>query len=234
MLSAIVLVGLMASTALAKPHGHGHNHLFAAHHAKRSVVTECEVKWETLVVTEYIDELSTVWITPGVTPSTSAATSPTPGQFFEGSSTEARQPAPTTVSVPESSAAPPAPDTPPPQAPAPAPTTSVWVAPPAPTTSAPPVQPPASGGADNGGSGANKFTGDLTYYQLGLGACGWDDSGKDYNSNIVAISYLMMGEASNNNPMCGKTISISAGGKTITAIIRDKCMGCAVDAIDGM
>lgn len=76
------------------------------------------------------------------------------------------------------------------------------------------------------------FSGDLTFYTLGLGACGFNDGGKDSSENIVALSYLLMGEQSNGNPMCGKTITISYNGKTITAVVRDKCMGCAKEAID--
>ena len=42
-----------------------------------------------------------------------------------------------------------------------------------------------------------------------------------------------MGTQSNGNPFCDKTISVSANGKTITATVRDKCMGCPMDTIDG-
>ena len=42
-----------------------------------------------------------------------------------------------------------------------------------------------------------------------------------------------MGEASNNNPYCGKTITIQgAGGKTVIATIKDKCGACAYGDID--
>jgi hypothetical protein len=41
-----------------------------------------------------------------------------------------------------------------------------------------------------------------------------------------------MGPSSNNNPMCGKTITIKANGKTAQATVKDKCMGCAVNDID--
>ncbi|KAK0638727.1 RlpA-like double-psi beta-barrel-protein domain-containing protein-containing protein, partial [Cercophora newfieldiana] len=76
-------------------------------------------------------------------------------------------------------------------------------------------------------------TGELTFFQVGLGACGFNDAGKDKTENIVALSHLLMGEQSNGNPYCGKTITVSYGGKTAQAVVRDKCMGCAFNNIDG-
>jgi hypothetical protein len=87
---------------------------------------------------------------------------------------------------------------------------------------------PASGGS----SGGSAKHGEFTYYDIGQGACGDDDSGKDDSINIVALSHLLMGPSSNNNPMCGKTITIKANGKTAQATVKDKCMGCAVNDID--
>jgi hypothetical protein len=95
---------------------------------------------------------------------------------------------------------------------------------------------PAAAQSSSGASspaGADVKTGDLTYYTVGMGACGEDDTGKDETENIVALSHLLMGTVSNGNPMCGKTITISSGGKTVVATVKDKCMGCAIDAIDG-
>ncbi|OAA33410.1 Barwin-related endoglucanase [Moelleriella libera RCEF 2490] len=111
--------------------------------------------------------------------------------------------------------------------------------------SAPPAQPspppaqggnagsPSSGsGSSSGGGGGASHKGDITYYAVGMGACGEDDSGKDNTGNIVALSHLMMGTQSNGNPMCGKTISITGNGKTVQATVRDKCMGCKQEDID--
>ncbi|KAH8748141.1 allergen Asp F7 [Diaporthe sp. PMI_573] len=82
--------------------------------------------------------------------------------------------------------------------------------------------------------GSGYLTGDLTYYAVGLGACGEDDSGKDMTDNIVAMSAETMGSQSNGNPMCGKTIKIynNANGKHSTGTIRDKCPGCKQGSID--
>jgi cytoskeletal protein RodZ len=84
--------------------------------------------------------------------------------------------------------------------------------------------------ASNGGSSSK--SGEFTYYDIGQGACGEDDSGKDDSINIVALSHLRMGPSSNDNPMCGKTITIKANGKTAQATVKDKCMGCAMNDID--
>jgi hypothetical protein len=88
------------------------------------------------------------------------------------------------------------------------------------------VAKPASGG------GSATKSGEFTYYDIGQGACGEDDSGKDDSINIVALSHLLMGPSSNDNPMCGKTITIKANGKTAQATVKDKCMGCAMNDID--
>ncbi|OHE93986.1 allergen Asp F7 [Colletotrichum orchidophilum] len=162
---------------------------------------------------------------------------------------EIQEQAPAPAPTPSTSTPAPAPQTPTPE---PVPTsTSLYVAPPpAPppassssTTPAPAPQPTtpsqaapsstsAASGGSGGGSGGTSYTGDLTYYTVGLGACGEDDSGKDNSENIVAVSYLVMGSQSNGNPYCGKKVQISANGKTTTATVRDKCMGCQADAID--
>lgn len=87
--------------------------------------------------------------------------------------------------------------------------------------------------SENAGcSGSGTYKGDITYYAVGMGACGDDDGGKDNSENIVALSHLLMGAKSNDNPMCGKTITIYGNGKIATATVRDKCMGCKEDDID--
>ncbi|KAJ4307366.1 hypothetical protein N0V84_012786, partial [Fusarium piperis] len=128
-------------------------------------------------------------------------------------------------------------------------TTPEYVPEPEPTTAAPAPAPAApsvvdnteeeekpkynggsSGGSSDGSSAAK--SGEFTYYDIGMGACGEDDSGKDESENIVALSHLLMGPVSNGNPMCGKTITIKANGKTTTAVVKDKCMGCSINDID--
>jgi hypothetical protein len=74
--------------------------------------------------------------------------------------------------------------------------------------------------------------GDITYYQAGLGACGLASDGDI--ENVVALPHGLMGTQSNGNPYCGKTITITciATGKTTTATVVDKCMGCDGFSID--
>ncbi|EAQ92288.1 hypothetical protein CHGG_00523 [Chaetomium globosum CBS 148.51] len=114
------------------------------------------------------------------------------------------------------------------------------------TDAAPPPPPPppppplpidipgnGDGGNSGGGGGGTTYAGDITYFALGLGSCGFDDLNKDHTHNIVAVSAQLMGTVSNGNPMCGKTITIKANGKTIQALVHDKCPVCAPGDIDG-
>ena len=83
----------------------------------------------------------------------------------------------------------------------------------------------SSGGCTSG----SPCTGDLTTYEVGLGSCGFTNSGTEA---VVAISHLLMGSQSNGNPMCGKKISITYNGRTETATVVDKCGGCAYGSVD--
>ncbi|PQE27565.1 allergen asp f7 protein [Rutstroemia sp. NJR-2017a BBW] len=69
-------------------------------------------------------------------------------------------------------------------------------------------------------------TGDITFYDAGLGACGWTTDGT--TEAIIALPYELMGTQSNGNPYCGLYVTISYGGKTVV----DKCMGCTGNSID--
>lgn len=90
----------------------------------------------------------------------------------------------------------------------------------------------SSTASGSSGSSGTTFSGDMTYYTVGLGSCGNDQTGDDLTENIVAINVEQMGSLSNDNPLCGQTITISANGNTATATVQDKCMGCAYGAID--
>jgi hypothetical protein len=71
--------------------------------------------------------------------------------------------------------------------------------------------------------------GDLTFYDVGLGACGWTNTDSQM---VVAISKDLMGAQSNGNPKCGKKIKVSYGGKSIVVEVVDKCMGCKINDLD--
>lgn len=104
--------------------------------------------------------------------------------------------------------------------------------PPAPTSTQqaqPQPQPPSNSGGDT-------FTGQLTFYDIGLGACGWTNNNGEM---VAAVSHLLYdgfdgywGTNPNNNPICGKKAVIHFEGKEITVTIVDRCEGCALHDVD--
>ncbi|KAK4038436.1 RlpA-like double-psi beta-barrel-protein domain-containing protein-containing protein [Parachaetomium inaequale] len=222
MKSIVFVASLLASLAAAQPHGHGHGHQHRRkeheHHERGLAVTwVTETVYET--VTAIVDDSTTELIMPSTKPATTTSSTPgpSPGMFFPGPDTSS------TTSTTPTQAPPvvqPPPPPPPPPAPAPSPSTTSVAAPPVDTP------PPSSGGSPT-------YSGDITYFALGMGSCGIDDSLLDRTHNVVAVSAQLMGAQSNGNPMCGKTITIQANGKTITAVVHDKCPSCAPGDIDG-
>jgi len=79
-------------------------------------------------------------------------------------------------------------------------------------------------------------TGDGTFYTPGLGACGVTNTASDL---IVAVSESLFdsypgysGTNPNSNPVCGKKITASYGGKSVTVTVEDRCTGCAETDLD--
>ena len=70
----------------------------------------------------------------------------------------------------------------------------------------------------------------MTYYDtsVGLGACG------NLNQNSAWTVALNAAQFGNSYPSseCGKTITISYGGKTAQAVIQDSCPGCPYGGLD--
>lgn len=170
-------------------------------------------------------------------PTTQAATTEAPATTQAPATTEA----PSTTQAPATTETPAAPATI--EAPAPAATqapattqatavpetpTSVYVPPPPTTTSAAPVVSTAPTSPSPSGT---VYTGDITYYDVGMGSCGWVNTA---NEAVVAIPHGMMGNGinPNNNPLCGKSITISYQGAQHQAKIVDTCGGCDGAAID--
>lgn len=99
----------------------------------------------------------------------------------------------------------------------------------------------ASGGSTDGSiavantecSGpSSACSGDITHYDGGQSACG---PIVDSNSQMaIALPFEFMGTASNNNPYCGKTLTIRnpTSGVEVQAYVADKCMGCTGRSID--
>ncbi|KAK8084836.1 riboflavin aldehyde-forming enzyme [Apiospora hydei] len=266
MKSTTFATALLASVAIAQPHGHARRH----NHEKRDLVVEWTTEWVTETV--WADDAATSTAAPTTTaaPAAKPTTSKAPdAQFFEppqpspSSAPEVKPtvqavkpvepspepvPAPVTTSPPAPIVVPttlipaPKPSTvAPPPPPPPAPTTVVAPPPPAETTAqAAPAPAPSAPSSGGGSSSAQKFTGDITYYQPGMGSCGYDDSTP--KGNVVAVSkdwFMKVGNGKTSygvdqpaNILCDKTITISAKGKTTQATIRDSCPGCAPGSID--
>lgn len=82
--------------------------------------------------------------------------------------------------------------------------------------------------------GSQTYSGDLTYYSPGLGACGITSSAND---DIVSISHITFDAASsvsnpNANPLCKHKIRASRDGKSLDLTVVDRCVGCQANDID--
>lgn len=77
--------------------------------------------------------------------------------------------------------------------------------------------------------------GDITWFDtsVGPGSCGWQNSNSDW---VVALPVDMMDAQGvsnpNDNPLCGKTITINYNGQTAQATVVDTCEGCVGESID--
>lgn len=112
------------------------------------------------------------------------------------------------------------------EAKAPAPTTSTTSTTPTSTSTTPAATPSTSTGGE--------FSGEGTYYDPEMGACGIVNSGDE---KVVAISqYLFDKYTPNGNPnknsLCGKKINASYEGKTVEVTIVDRCVGCKEHDLD--
>jgi len=180
----------------------------------------------------------TVWTT------TTIYSDPTdlPAAFAEEHSSVVPTPSslpPSSLPLPPSSSAAPPPSSAPPvvvpsSAPAPVVSVPAPVKAPAvvtpvdtPTPTPTPAPAPASGDAILSGSGQ------MTFYDVSVGrtSCGGLYSNSD---NVVALSHYDMnnGANSNDNSLCGKTISITYNGVTASGTVVDTCAGCDEGNID--
>ncbi|KAG8631719.1 hypothetical protein KVT40_000859 [Elsinoe batatas] len=89
-------------------------------------------------------------------------------------------------------------------------------------------------------SNRETFTGDLTYYEPGLGACGITSSSSE---NIVAVSKTIFdaaqtGSDPNQNPLCGRKLRASrlneqtGSQRSVDLTVVDRCVGCKPTDID--
>lgn len=76
--------------------------------------------------------------------------------------------------------------------------------------------------------------GDLTWYDVGLGACGI----RSENSDLVgAVSHVLFDAAAistnpNENPLCQASLRLFHEGKMIDVRVVDRCVGCEETDID--
>ncbi|KAK0227000.1 plant expansin [Armillaria nabsnona] len=73
--------------------------------------------------------------------------------------------------------------------------------------------------------------GEATYYLPGLGSCGVTNTVSDMS---VAVSHLLYDSypyvwcrEPHWNPLCGKKLVATYGGKSVTVMVTDRCEGCA-------
>ncbi|KAJ5752597.1 hypothetical protein N7520_009514 [Penicillium odoratum] len=83
-------------------------------------------------------------------------------------------------------------------------------------------------------SNGGPYSGDLTYYDPGLGACGDTSTSSEL---ICAVSHILFDAAStssnpNDNPLCGLKIRIRRDGKSVDVKVVDRCVGCAETDLD--
>ncbi|KAI0756636.1 RlpA-like double-psi beta-barrel-protein domain-containing protein-containing protein [Daedaleopsis nitida] len=171
---------------------------------------------------------------PHTTSSPTSSPSPTPSSIVppknvgadptEEPSTDT--PAPTTTKAPEPTTTKAAAPT---TTKAPEPTTTK-AASPTPTTTA------ASSGNDPLGILTGTHSGDGTFYNTGLTACGITNTDSEL---IAAVSHELFdnfpgyqGGNPNNNPLCKRKIRATYQGNSVDVQITDRCVGCAMFDVD--
>ncbi|MEV7089042.1 RlpA-like double-psi beta-barrel domain-containing protein [Streptomyces sp. NPDC093085] len=94
------------------------------------------------------------------------------------------------------------------------------------TTAAPAAAAPAAAAP----AGA-QATGQATWYNTGLGACGWYNNDSEL---VVAISTDLYGSYPNpnNSPQCGRQLRVNGPLGSVTVTVVDKCMSCATNDVD--
>ncbi|KAI8988506.1 RlpA-like double-psi beta-barrel-protein domain-containing protein-containing protein [Mycotypha africana] len=75
------------------------------------------------------------------------------------------------------------------------------------------------------------YTGDGTYYNLGLGSCGWENDDDDM---AAAINHEQMrnGGNPNRNPNCGRSITVHGPNGSVKVKVVDTCPACGHGDVD--
>ncbi|OJD21173.1 hypothetical protein ACJ73_07492 [Blastomyces percursus] len=78
------------------------------------------------------------------------------------------------------------------------------------------------------------YTGDLTYYDPGLGACGIKSAAGEPVCAVSQYLYdaVAVGTNPNANPLCGKRVRLRRAGRSVDVTVVDRCVGCQPNDID--
>ncbi|CDH56514.1 hypothetical protein RO3G_05068 [Lichtheimia corymbifera JMRC:FSU:9682] len=89
----------------------------------------------------------------------------------------------------------------------------------------------ASSKKSKGGSGGGSYSGKATWYTVSLGSCGSTNSDSEL---VAAMNHAQMenGANSNNNPNCGRRVSIKGPKGSVTVKVVDTCPSCPYGNID--
>lgn len=244
---AVAATAFAALGAAAPGHAHMHKH-------KRDEVTVWNtvttVVWTTVDVTTTVTNGQSVPTTrieqtvneatapapkPEEPTSTSTSTSTTTAQLTS-STTEAAAPSvENTVQVPTVSIPTQEPAPEPTQEPEPEPTTTQQ-APPVQTSTVEPQPEPTQGSGGGGGSSGgpcssgSPCTGQVTFYDVATSRSAPSSCGEVNDGSTDKVLALPVGIMQDSD--CGRTVTIKYKGKTSTAKVVDKCMGCDDSSID--
>ncbi|RCH84144.1 hypothetical protein CU098_008100 [Rhizopus stolonifer] len=89
---------------------------------------------------------------------------------------------------------------------------------------------PTSAPVSNNGA---TYLGDGTWYDIGLGSCGWTNSDSEFVAALNAPQ-MQNGENPNKNSNCGRMIRVinTANNKAVNVKIVDTCPPCASGSVD--
>ena len=73
--------------------------------------------------------------------------------------------------------------------------------------------------------GGGSYSGDGTFYTVGLGSCGETNSDSEL---VAALSSSIM----SSGKSCGKKLKVKSGGKSVTVKAVDTCPSCAEGDVD--
>jgi hypothetical protein len=74
----------------------------------------------------------------------------------------------------------------------------------------------------------------LTWYEVGIGACGYTNQASDF---VCAVSHtifdsMAQGSNPNDNPICNSSIKLIHDEESIDVSVVDRCVGCEPSHLD--